>query len=296
MSGLASPDAGPGRRDSGRGRRRWHRLIRRYRSGLLGLPLICVVLTAAVLAARLAPFSPLEMHAGQELQPPLGRFLLGSDEFGRDLLSRILFGARLSLVIGVASVMIGTMLGGTAGVAAGFLGGRTETLILRLADCLLSFPPLILGVAVATVLGPGAMNAAVAVGIVTIPAFARLAWTSVLGEKAKDYVRAVESLGASGARVVGRHIVPNVAGVLLVQMTIAMAQAVLLEASLSFLGLGTQPPDPSWGGMLNDSRAYLREAPWYGLLPGVALSFLLLGLNLTADSLRDLLDPRTRIR
>jgi peptide/nickel transport system permease protein len=236
------------------------------------------------------------MHAGQELQPPLSRFLLGSDEFGRDLLSRILFGARLSLVIGVTSVMIGTLLGGTAGVAAGFLGGRTETLVLRLADCLLSFPPLILGVAVATVLGPGAMNAAVAVGIVTIPVFARLAWTSVLGEKAKDYVRAVESLGATAARVVGRHILPNVAGVLLVQMTIAMAQAVLLEASLSFLGLGTQPPDPSWGGMLNDSRAYLREAPWYGLLPGVALSVLLLGLNLTADSLRDFLDPRTRIR
>jgi peptide/nickel transport system permease protein len=287
---LREPEAPGGA--AGRGQRRWRRLIQRYRSGLLGLPMVALVLAAAVLAARLAPFPPLEMHAGQELQPPLSRFLLGSDEFGRDLLSRILFGARLSLVIGVTSVMIGTLLGGTAGVAAGFLGGRTETLVLRLADCLLSFPPLILGVAVATVLGPGAMNAAVAVGIVTIPVFARLAWTSVLGEKAKDYVRAVESLGATAARVVGRHILPNVAGVLLVQMTIAMAQAVLLEASLSFLGLGTQPPDPSWGGMLNDSR----EAPWYGLLPGVALSVLLLGLNLTADSLRDFLDPRTRIR
>jgi peptide/nickel transport system permease protein len=292
----APPDTGATRAEGGAGRRRWRRLVRRYRSGLLGLPLVCAVLATAVLAARLAPSPPLEMNAGQELQPPLGRFLLGSDEFGRDLLSRILFGARISLVIGVTSVMIGTMLGGTAGVAAGFLGGRTETAVLRLADCLLSFPPLILGIAVATILGPGAMNAAVAVGIVTIPTFARLAWTSVLGEKTKDYVRAIESLGASGARIVGRHILPNVMGVLLVQMTIAMAQAVLLEASLSFLGLGTQPPNPSWGGMLNDSRAFLREAPWYGLFPGLALSLLLLGLNLTADSLRDLMDPHTRIR
>ena len=278
------------------GGRRWSRLLRRYRSGLLGLPLVCAVLAAAALAAQLAPFPPLEMNAGQELQPPLGRFLLGSDEFGRDLFSRILFGARISLVIGATSVTIGTLLGGTAGVAAGFLGGRTEAAVLRLADCLLSFPPLILGIAVATILGPGAINAAVAVGIVTIPAFARLSWTSVLGEKHKDYVRAVESLGASGGRIVGRHILPNVVGVLLVQMTIAMAQAILLEASLSFLGLGTQPPNPSWGGMLNDSRAYLREAPWYGLFPGLALSLLLLGLNLTADSLRDLMDPHTRVR
>ncbi len=275
--------------------RRWRRLVRRYRSGLLGLPLLSVVLTAAALATRLAPFPPLEMHAGLELQAPLGRFLLGSDEFGRDLLSRILFGARVSLAIGVSSVLIGTLLGGTAGVAAGFLGGRTETVVLRLADCLLSFPPLILGIAVATILGPGAMNAAVAVGIIGIPTFARLAWTSVLGERAKDYVRAIESLGATGSRIIWRHLLPNIVGVILVQMTIAMAQAVLLEASLSFLGLGTQPPDPSWGGMLNESRAFLRDAPWYGIFPGLALSVLLLGLNLTADTFRDLLDPHTKL-
>lgn len=274
----------------------WRGTIRRYRGGLLGVPLIVLVLAAAVLAPWVAPSPPLEMNPGQELRAPFGRFFLGSDEFGRDLWSRILFGARLSLAIGVTSVLIGTALGGTAGVVAGFLGGRTETVVLRLADCLLSFPPLILGIAVATILGPGAINAAVAVGIVTIPVFARLAWTSVLGEKTKDYVRAVESLGAPGARIIWRHILPNILGVLLVQITIAMAQAVLLEASLSFLGLGTQPPDPSWGGMLNESRAFLREAPWYGIVPGLALSALLLGLNLTADTVRDLLDPYTRIR
>ena len=272
------------------------RMLRRYRSALLGAPLVLLVLVAAVLAPWVAPSPPLEMHPGQELRAPFGQFFLGSDEFGRDLWSRILFGARISLTIGVMSVLIGTILGGTAGVVAGFLGGGVETVVLRLADCLLSFPPLILGIAVATILGPGSINAAVAVGIISIPVFARLAWTSVLGEKAKDYIRAIEGLGASGARIIVRHILPNILGVVLVQMTIAMAQAVLLEASLSFLGLGTQPPNPSWGSMLNESRAFLREAPWYGIFPGLALSALLLGLNLTADTVRDWLDPYTRIR
>lgn len=274
----------------------WRRMLRRYRSALLGAPLVLLVLVAAVLAPWVAPSPPLEMHPGQELRAPFGQFFLGSDEFGRDLWSRILFGARISLTIGVMSVLIGTILGGTAGVVAGFLGGGVETVVLRLADCLLSFPPLILGIAVATILGPGSINAAVAVGIISIPVFARLAWTSVLGEKAKDYIRAIEGLGASGARIIVRHILPNILGVILVQMTIAMAQAVLLEASLSFLGLGTQPPNPSWGSMLNESRAFLREAPWYGIFPGLALSALLLGLNLTADTVRDWLDPYTRIR
>jgi len=236
------------------------------------------------------------MHSGQELQPPFGHFLLGSDEFGRDIFSRILFGARISLLIGVTSVAIGTTIGGTAGVVAGFLRGRTETVVLRLADCLLAFPPLILGIAVATVLGPGAINAAVAVGIVTIPALARLAWAAVVAEKGKDYVRSVVSLGGTRLRIIWRHILPNIVAVLLVQMTITMGQAVLLEASLSFLGLGTQPPDPSWGGMLNDSRAYLRDAPWYGVVPGLALSTLVLGLNLTADLVRDVFDPHTTVR
>ncbi len=280
-------------------RARWWRrprLIRRYGTGVIGLPLLLLILTCAAFAPSLAPYAPLEMHSGEELQPPSGRFLLGSDEFGRDIFSRILFGARISLAIGITSVLIGTAIGGTAGVAAGFFGGRTETVVLRLADGLLAFPPLILGIAVATVLGPGAMNAAVAVGIVTIPTLARLAWTAVMAEKAKDYVKSIESLGGTRARIIWRHILPNIAAVLLVQMTITMGQAILLEASLAFLGLGTQPPDPSWGDMLNDSRAYLQDAPWYGIMPGVALSALVLGLNLTADTVRDLLDPRTNMR
>jgi ABC-type dipeptide/oligopeptide/nickel transport system permease subunit len=232
------------------------------------------------------------MHPGQELQPPSARYVLGSDEFGRDILSRVLHGARISLLVGLVSVALGTALGGSLGLAAGFWGGFLETAATRLADGLLAFPAIILGIAVAAVLGPGALNAAIAVGIVNVPTFTRLTWSSVLVEKGKDYVQGAECLGASEGRVVTRHILPNVLPPLLVQVTVASAQAILLEASLSFLGLGAQPPEPSWGTMLSDARQFLREAPWYGLFPGLALSALLLGLNLTADAIRDALDPR----
>ncbi|MGH7322219.1 MAG: ABC transporter permease, partial [Candidatus Rokuibacteriota bacterium] len=237
------------------------------------------------------PYGPLEMHAGEELRAPSRQYLLGSDEFGRDILSRVIFGARLSLSIGLLSVAIGTLVGGSLGLVAGYWGGVLETLATRLADCLLSFPAIILGIAVAAVLGPGAVNAAIAVGIVNVPTFTRLTWASVLVEKEKEYVQGAECLGASDSRLVGRHILPNVLAPLLAQATIASAQAILLEASLSFLGLGAQPPQPSWGAMLSDARPFLREAPWYGVFPGLALSAMLLGLNLTADAIRDVLDP-----
>ncbi|HEV8308354.1 MAG TPA: ABC transporter permease [Methylomirabilota bacterium] len=271
-----------------RGRRR----VLRLAAGHLGLPLALGVLLLGLLAPLVAPYGPLEMHPGQELRPPSRQHFLGSDEFGRDILSRVLFGARLSLAVGLLSVAIGTLVGGALGLSAGFWGGALETLATRLADSLLSFPAIILGIAVAAVLGPGAVNAAIAVGIVNVPTFTRLTWSSVLVEKEKEYVQAAECLGARDPRLVGRHILPNVLAPLLVQATIASAQAILLEASLSFLGLGAQPPQPSWGAMLNDARQFLREAPWYGVFPGLALSTLLLGLNLTADAIRDALDPR----
>jgi peptide/nickel transport system permease protein len=271
-----------------RGRRR----VLRLAAGRLGLPLALGVLLLGLLAPLVAPYGPLEMHPGQELRPPSRQHFLGSDEFGRDILSRVLFGARLSLAVGLLSVAIGTLVGGALGLSAGFWGGALETLATRLADSLLSFPAIILGIAVAAVLGPGAVNAAIAVGIVNVPTFTRLTWSSVLVEKEKEYVQAAECLGARDPRLVGRHILPNVLAPLLVQATIASAQAILLEASLSFLGLGAQPPQPSWGAMLNDARQFLREAPWYGVFPGLALSTLLLGLNLTADAIRDALDPR----
>jgi len=266
--------------------------VLRAAAGRVGAPLALLILLLGLVAPLVAPYGPYEMHPGQELRPPSGAFPLGSDEFGRDILSRILFGARISLLVGLGSVALGTLAGGSLGLLAGFWGGLVETLATRLADCLLAFPAIILGIAVAAVLGPGAVNAAIAVGIVNVPTFTRLAWSSVLVEKEKEYVQGAECLGASDRRLVGRHILPNILAPLLVQATIASAQAILLEASLSFLGLGAQPPQPSWGAMLSDARPFLREAPWYGVFPGLALTALLLGLNLTADAIRDALDPR----
>jgi ABC-type dipeptide/oligopeptide/nickel transport system permease subunit len=267
--------------------------IARSPAGRAGVPLALGILLLGLVAPWVTPYGPLEMHPGRELKPPSGQHLLGSDEFGRDVLSRVIHGARISLLVGLVSVAIGVCAGGTLGLVAGYWGGLVETLATRLADCLLSFPAIILGIAVAAVLGPGAVNAAIAVGIVNIPTFTRLTWSSVLVEKGKEYILGAECLGASDGRLVARHILPNVAGPLLVQAAIASGQAILLEASLSFLGLGAQPPQPSWGAMLNDARQFLREAPWYGVFPGLALSALLLGLNLTADAVRDALDPRS---
>jgi ABC-type dipeptide/oligopeptide/nickel transport system permease subunit len=271
--------------------RRRRRLFRAA-AARLGLPLALGICLLGLLAPWVAPHGPDEMHPGRELRPPSRQYLFGSDEFGRDILSRVLFGARISLGVGLLSVAIGVLAGGSLGLGAGFCGGAVETVATRFADCLLAFPAIILGIAVAAVLGPGAVNAAIAVGIVTVPTFTRLAWSSVLVEKEKEYVQGAQCLGASDPRLVGRHILPNVLPPLLVQATIASAQAILLEASLSFLGLGAQPPQPSWGAMLNDARPFLREAPWYGVFPGLALSALLLGVNLTADAIRDALDPR----
>ncbi len=283
---IAVPDA----RAMPASRRRGRRIFR-LAAARVGVPLALGILVLGLAAPLVTPYGPLEMHAGEELRAPSRQYLLGSDEFGRDILSRVIFGARLSLSIGLLSVAIGTLAGGSLGLVAGYWGGVLETLATRLADCLLSFPAIILGIAVATVLGPGAVNAAIAVGIVNVPTFTRLTWSSVLVEKEKEYVQGAECLGASDPRLVGRHILPNVLAPLLVQATIASAQAILLEASLSFLGLGAQPPQPSWGAMLSDARPFLREAPWYGVFPGLALSALLLGLNLTADAIRDALDP-----
>jgi peptide/nickel transport system permease protein len=285
----AAVPGGAARPVRGRARR-----IVRAAAGRIGVPLALGILVLGLLAPWVAPYGPLEMHPGHELRGPSRLYLLGSDEFGRDILSRVVHGARLSLLIGVVSVGIGVGIGGSLGLLAGFWGGLVETAATRLADGLLAFPAIILGIAVAAVLGPGALNAAIAVGIVSVPTFTRLTWASVLVEKEKEYVQGAECLGASDARLVGRHIVPNVLPPLLVQVTIASAQAILLEAALSFLGLGAQPPEPSWGAMLNDARQFLRDAPWYGVFPGLALSALLLGLNLTADAIRDALDPRLR--
>lgn len=266
--------------------------IVRHPLGAVGLVITCAVMLLALLAPQLAPYDPIHQFYGQELRPPSAQHLLGTDEFGRDILSRIIYGARVSLMVGLVAVLLGGLVGVTTGLLAGYGGGWVDALIMRLYDGLLAFPAILLGIAVATVLGPGAINAAIALAIVSVPQFARIARASMLTEKGKDYVAAARALGAADSRIVFTHVLPNSISPLIVQLTLAMAYAVLLEASLSFLGLGAQPPEPSWGSMLSASHHYLRQAPWYGVFPGIVLSLLLLGLNFLSDGVRDALNPR----
>jgi peptide/nickel transport system permease protein len=260
--------------------------------GAFGLATLIIMAALAILAPVIAPYSPIQQHPGLELKPPSAQFWLGSDDLGRDLFSRILFGARVSFVVGIMATAIGAAVGISTGLLSGYLGGWVDSVIMRFYDALLAFPGIIIGIAVISVLGPSTINVAYALAIGGMPFFARLMRSSVLSERERDYVYAARCIGAGDGRIMFLHVLPNTIAPLLVQLSLAMGFAVLAEAGLSFLGLGVQPPDPSWGSMLNDSRAYLREAPWYGLWPGVALTILLIGLNYLSDALRDALDPR----
>jgi len=240
----------------------------------------------------ISPYDPLEQHPGDELKPPSRQYLLGTDNLGRDLLSRIIYGSRASLLVGVVAVGLGAGIGLATGLAAGYFGGVVDTVIMRCYDALLSFPAILLGIGVVSVLGTGMLSVAYALAIASLPGFARLMRSRVLAERERDYVLAARCCGARDQRIMWIHVLPNAVAPLLIQVSLAMGFSVLAESALSFLGLGTQPPDPSWGSMLNESRAYLRTSPWFGIFPGAALATLLLGLNFLADALRDALDPR----
>jgi peptide/nickel transport system permease protein len=266
--------------------------IARNPMGAFGLATLLLLIALAVFAPVVAPHSPVLQHPGLELRPPSRQFLLGTDDLGRDLLSRILYGARISFIVGVLATTIGAAAGVSTGMLSGYLGGWVDSVIMRIYDALLAFPGIIIGIAVISILGPSSLNVAYALSFGGMPFFARLMRSSVLSERERDYVYAARCIGARDGRIMFLHVLPNTLAPLLVQLSLAMGFAVLAEAGLSFLGLGTQPPDPSWGSMLNDSRAYLREAPWYGLWPGIALTVLLVGLNYLSDAMRDALDPR----
>jgi peptide/nickel transport system permease protein len=280
----------------------WHRpnnplglslmLTIRNPMGAFGLGIMLALILIATFAPLLAPYHPNVQHDRAELQPPGSQFLLGTDELGRDILSRIIWGSRVSLLVGVIAVTIGAGVGIPTGLVAGFFGGWTDGLIMRLWDALLAFPGILTGIAVVSVLGPGATNAALALAIVNIPEFSRLTRACVLREREREYILASRCVGARDARVIAAHLFPNCLAPILVQLSLSMGFAVLLEAALSFIGLGQQAPDPSWGSMLNDSRPYLRQAPWFGIFPGLALAALLVGLNYLSDALRQALDPR----
>jgi peptide/nickel transport system permease protein len=257
-----------------------------------GIVVIAVFVAAAVFAPLIAPYDPIGTNFAAVRKAPSAAHWFGTDEIGRDVLSRVIFGARASLEAGVLSVLISLSIGVPAGLLAGYAGGKVDMLISRLTDALLACPFLILAIALAAFLGPSLANAMIAIGISATPVFVRLTRGTTLAVRSEDYVLAARAIGNPPWRIALLHVLPNIVPPLLVQATLAIAAAVIAEASLSFLGLGQQPPQPSWGSMLNTAKNYIDNAAWMAIWPGVSIFLLVLSFNLVGDGLRDALDPR----
>ena len=275
----------------------WRRTLRPLlRNGLVvaGLVIVAAMLLTALGAGALAPRDPIAIDMGNALKSPSAQFPFGTDRFGRDILSRVIYGSRISLWVAIASVSIAVVVGAVLGLVSGYFGGWVDNVISRVMDVFFSFPGLFLAIAIAAMLGPGLNNALLAIAVVYAPFFSRVVRGPVLAERGKEYVEAARVVGGTGFRVIRRHILPNVLAPVIVQGTVILSQAILIEASLSYLGLGTQPPEPSWGTMLNEGRTFLEVAPWMSIFPGIAIMLAVLGFNLFGDGLRDVLDPKAR--
>jgi peptide/nickel transport system permease protein len=295
ISGAAPPVDAPPSITARRGRgssRAWVRIVRN-RLGLAGGVMILVAVLVAVAAPLLAPYDPAS-QAARRLLPPSREHIMGTDELGRDTASRIVYGARVSLQVGLLAVAIGLGVGSAIGLFAGYKGGRADDWLMRGVDIMFSFPGLILAIVIAGLLGPSRTNAMVAIGIVFAPAFARVVRGSVLATMHEGYIDSARVIGLSDVRTVVRYIVPNISAAIIVMTSVYLSAAILTEAGLSYLGLGTQPPEPSWGGMLASARNYMELSPWMAFFPGAAIMFVVLGFNFLGDGLRDVLDPRLR--
>ncbi|MBI5166465.1 MAG: ABC transporter permease [candidate division NC10 bacterium] len=268
--------------------------LRRNRLALFGGWTVVLFLAVALLAPQLAPKDPYRQDLASSLQSPNLTYPLGTDEFGRDILSRIIFGARISLLIGVVGVSLSLLAGIVFGMVAGFFGGIWDSLIMRAMDILLSFPSILLAIAIVSALGPGLVNVMFSVGVISVPIFARIIRGSVLSLKEREFVEAARSLGASHYRIILRHLLPNCFGPVIVLSSLRVATVIITASGLSFLGLGAQPPTPEWGAMLSHGRTYLRAAPWVATFPGLAIMVVVFGFNLLGDGLRDALDPYLR--
>jgi len=292
ISTVTAPVAAP------RIRERRHALLKRALTAR-GAPFGGIVLLAAVLMAVLAPVisphDPLKQDLSNVLLQPSSAHWLGTDNLGRDIVARVIWGTRVSLIAGLASVTIAVVAGSLLGLSAGFAGGRFDSVVMRLMDAVLSFPPLVLALALGAVMGAGLLGVVIALGVVYTPTFARLMRGQVLTVREREYVHAARVLGSPAWRIVRQHVLPNVATPIIVQASLSIAFAILAEASLSFLGLGVRPPEASWGGMINQGRGYLQQAPWIVFGPGAALFVTVLGLNFVGDAIRDALDPRIRV-
>jgi len=288
LTAIASPPA-----PASPWRRALRKLVRR-RVAMIGLAVVLGFVVLALAAPWIAPHDPVATSWGAIRKAPSAEHWFGTDEIGRDVLSRVIWGTRASLLAGVVSVSISLLLGVPIGLAAGFLGGFVDALISRITDAFLACPFLILAIALAAFLGPSLSNAMIAIGVSATPIFVRLTRAQVLNVRVEDFVEAARAVGNPPWRIALRHVLPNVTAPLIVQATLAIAAAVIAEASLSFLGLGQQPPEPSWGSMLNTAKNYIDQAPWMAIWPGLAIFGLVLAFNLLGDGLRDALDPRQR--
>lgn len=290
---LANPPTAPAPEAAGPWRRAWRKLARN-RLALLGLFIVLAFVLLALCAPWIAPHDPLAASWSTIRKAPSTSHWFGTDELGRDVLSRVVWGTRASLLAGVVSVLISMLLGVSIGMVAGFFGGWIDGLISRITDAFLACPFLILAIAMAAFLGPSLTNAMIAIGVSAAPIFVRLTRAQVINVKVEDYIEAARAVGCSPLRIALSHILPNITAPVIVQSTLAIASAVIAEASLSFLGLGQQPPDPSWGSMLNTAKDFMDSAPWMAIWPGLAIFILVLAFNLLGDGLRDALDPRQR--
>jgi peptide/nickel transport system permease protein len=271
----------------------WRR-FRRAPGALVGAGVVTAIVLLALFAPLLAPSDPLAQHVAQGAQAPAGGHWFGTDKLGRDVFARILYGARISIRIGFVAVGLAITAGTLIGLIAGYAGKRLDGALMGAMDVMLAFPSIILAIAITTILGPSINNLMLAVGIVYVPQYARLARSSVLAVKEHEYVEAARAIGARTPAILARHVLPNILAPLLVQATLGIATAELEAAGLSYLGLGARPPAPEWGAMLNDARDYWLSAPWALIFPGVSITVLVLGFNLLGDGLRDALDPRQR--
>lgn len=269
-------------------------ILLKNRLSVFGLIVLALVVIAAIGGEALAPYNPEQVDVPNRLLPPSTEHFFGTDELGRDVFSRVLVAARVSLQVGFIAVGISLTLGVLIGLVAGFYSGATDAVLMRFTDSLFAFPAILLAIALLGALGPGIFSAMVAIGIVFTPIFARIARASTLTVKGEVFVRAARSIGASNLRIIRRHILPNILAPIIVQTSLSLAFAILAEAALSFLGVGVQPPDPAWGRMLAEGRDFIRQAPWMGIFPGLAIFLTVMAFNFVGDGLRDALDPRQK--
>ncbi|MCC6314505.1 MAG: ABC transporter permease [Thermomicrobiales bacterium] len=300
MSSAVSPPASRSSSLARRNRsesRSWVVLRRVVRARLapLGIAICFFVVAAALFAPVIAPYDPAATDIMNSLQRPNLAHWLGTDDLGRDIFSRVIFGSRISLLVGGIAVGAALLIGTTIGVVAGYFAGIIDNIAMRIMDSILSFPALVLAIAVAAVLGAGLAAPMIAIAVVYIPAFARVARGQVLSTKEQEFVLAAQTVGSDHRRIMFRHVFPNITAPLIVQASLSVAFAILAEASLSFLGLGVKPPEASWGRMVSEGRQYLQDAPWLVFGPGVAIFLTVMGLNFVGDALRDALDPRLRM-